>query len=78
MHTEPEQSGSYGNAATYSINSGLEDHFSTDFLSFQTTGYSTTRSKDLGTGLRYDISNATVRDSKIARITVGYLCSSYV
>ncbi|GFY95350.1 hypothetical protein Acr_10g0007350 [Actinidia rufa] len=78
VHVEEEQLGSYGIAVTYSISSGLEGyssfHFGTDFLSVQNTGYGSAGSKDSGVGLLYDISGGTVRDSKIGRSAVGYLC----
>ncbi|GFY88795.1 pyridoxal phosphate (PLP)-dependent transferases superfamily protein [Actinidia rufa] len=78
VHAEGEQSGSYGIAITYSVSSGLEDYssiyISTDFISIQTTGCSSAGSEDARTGLRYNISSGTVRDSWTAGAAIGYLC----
>ena len=78
VHAEGEQSGSYGIATTYSVSSGLEGYssiyISTDFISVQTTGCSSAGSEDARTGLRYNISSGTVRDSWTAGATIGYLC----
>ncbi|GFZ13156.1 hypothetical protein Acr_23g0015410 [Actinidia rufa] len=58
--------------------SGLKGHssiyISTDFISVQTTGCSSAGSEDARTGLRYNISSGTVRDSWTAGAAIGYLC----
>ncbi|GFS38025.1 hypothetical protein Acr_00g0055210 [Actinidia rufa] len=78
VHAEGKQSGSYGITTTHSVSSGLEGHssiyISTDFISVQTTGCSSTGSEDAGTGLRYNISNGTVGDSWTAGAVIRYLC----
>ena len=77
MHTEEQHSRSFGVTTTYSNGSGLKSHsslyFSTDFISVQTTGYSSVGSEDSWTGLRYNISSKTIGASMAARAAIGYL-----
>ncbi|GFY88018.1 hypothetical protein Acr_05g0016570 [Actinidia rufa] len=64
VHAEGKQLGSYGIgiATTHSVSSGLKGHssiyISTDFISVQTTGYSSAGSEDARTGLRHNITAA--------------------